>query len=85
MVSSESLELGGVLTSGTMFSFISGLNPSWPSFQGMVTLFSHITKLGWFDSDEDEFLFRAVITDQTRLLQGGEILILLFNNLLISG
>ena len=27
--------------------------------QGLVTLFSRITKLGWFDSDKDEFVFRA--------------------------
>ena len=78
-----------MLTSGTMFSFISGLYPSWPSLWSkawsLSSLTSDITKLGRFDSDEDEFLFRAVITDLTRIMQGGEILILLFNNLLISG
>ena len=40
--------------------------------QGMVTLFSRITKLGWFDSDKDEFVFRAVISDVTKFLQGEE-------------
>ena len=38
--------------------------------QGLVTLFSRITKLGWFDSDKEEFVFRAVITDVTKFLQG---------------
>ena len=38
--------------------------------QGLVTLFSRITKLGWFDSDKDEFVFRAVISDVTKFLQG---------------
>ena len=38
-------------------------------FQGLVTLFSRITKLGWFDSEKEEFVFRAVITDVTKFLQ----------------
>ena len=37
--------------------------------QGLVTLFSRITKLGWFDSEKEEFVFRAVITDVTKFLQ----------------
>merc|ERR1719412_715973 len=46
--------------------------PKLPQFvvQGLVTLFSRITKLGWFDSEKDEFVFRAVITDVTKFLQG---------------
>ena len=39
------------------------------TFQGLVTLFSRITKLGWFDSEKEEFVFRAVITDVTKFLQ----------------
>ena len=43
---------------------------SWLWFlQGLVTLFSRITKLGWFDSEKEEFVFRAVITDVTKFLQ----------------
>ena len=39
------------------------------TLQGLVTLFSRITKLGWFDSEKEEFVFRAVITDVTKFLQ----------------
>jgi exportin-7 len=38
--------------------------------QGLVTLFARITKLGWFDSKEDDFVFRNVIGDVTKFLQG---------------
>ena len=38
--------------------------------QGLVSLFSRITKLGWFDSDKEEFMFRAVIPDVTKFIQG---------------
>jgi len=38
--------------------------------QGLVTLFARITKLGWFDSKEEEFVFRDVIQDVTKFLQG---------------
>ena len=38
--------------------------------QGLVTLFARITKLGWFDSKEEEFVFRNVIQDVTKFLQG---------------
>ena len=37
--------------------------------QGLVTLFARITKLGWFDSKEEEFVFRDVIQDVTKFLQ----------------
>jgi len=38
--------------------------------QGLVTLFARITKLGWFDVKEDDFVFRDVINDVTKFLQG---------------
>ena len=38
--------------------------------QGLVTLFARITNLGWFDSKDDEFVFRNVIRDVTKFLQG---------------
>ena len=38
--------------------------------QGLGTIFSRITKLGRFDREKDEFVFRAVITDVTKFLQG---------------
>lgn len=46
--------------------------PKLPPFvvQGLVTLYSRITKLGWFDSEKDEFVFRNVITDVTKFLGG---------------
>ena len=46
--------------------------PKLPPFvvQGLVTLYSRITKLGWFDSEKDEFVFRNVITDVTKFLSG---------------
>ena len=37
--------------------------------QGLGTIFSRITKLGRFDKEKDEFVFRAVITDVTKFLQ----------------
>jgi exportin-7 len=38
--------------------------------QGLVTLFARITKLGWFDTKEEDFVFRNVISDVTKFLQG---------------
>ncbi|XP_044761440.1 exportin-7 isoform X1 [Coccinella septempunctata] len=38
--------------------------------QALVTLFARITKLGWFDSHKDEFIFRNVVNDITKFLQG---------------
>ena len=37
--------------------------------QGLVTLFARITKLGWFDTKDEEFVFRKVIQDVTKFLQ----------------
>lgn len=37
--------------------------------QALVTLFARISKLGWFDSDKDEFVFRNVVSDVTKFLQ----------------
>ncbi|XP_046658965.1 exportin-7 isoform X2 [Homalodisca vitripennis] len=46
--------------------------PKLPNFviQALVTLFSRISKLGWFDSDKEEYVFRNVISDVTKFLQG---------------
>uniref|UniRef100_A0A8D8RPF3 Exportin-7 n=2 Tax=Cacopsylla melanoneura TaxID=428564 RepID=A0A8D8RPF3_9HEMI len=46
--------------------------PKLPNFviQALVTLFARITKLGWFDSEKDEFVFRNVIQDVSNFLQG---------------
>ncbi len=38
--------------------------------QGLVTLFARITKLGWFDTKDEQYVFRNVISDVTRFLQG---------------
>lgn len=45
--------------------------PKLPGFviQALVTLFARISKLGWFDNDKDEFVFRNVVTDVTKFLQ----------------
>lgn len=45
--------------------------PKLPNFviQALVTLFARISKLGWFDSDKDEFVFRNVVTDVAKFLQ----------------
>lgn len=37
--------------------------------QALTTLFARVTKLGWFDSDKEEFVFRNVITDVSNFLQ----------------
>ncbi|XP_074039038.1 ran-binding protein 16 isoform X1 [Leptinotarsa decemlineata] len=46
--------------------------PKLPNFvlQALVTLFARITKLGWFDSHKDEFVFRNVVADTGKFLQG---------------
>ncbi|KAH0956372.1 hypothetical protein HN011_009423 [Eciton burchellii] len=46
--------------------------PKLPNYviQALVTLFARISKLGWFDSDKDEFVFRNVVSDVTKFLQG---------------
>ncbi|KAL1122988.1 hypothetical protein AAG570_003312, partial [Ranatra chinensis] len=38
--------------------------------QALVTLYARISKLGWFDSVKDDFIFRNVIHDITKFLQG---------------
>jgi exportin-7 len=37
--------------------------------QSLATLFARITKLGWFDMEKEEFVFRNVIGDVTTFLQ----------------
>jgi len=37
--------------------------------QSLSTLFARITKLGWFDMDKEEYVFRNVITDVSTFLQ----------------
>jgi len=46
--------------------------PKLPPFvvQGLVTLYSRITKLGWFDSEKDDFVFRNVMSDVNKFLSG---------------
>nr|CAD7587311.1 unnamed protein product [Timema genevievae] len=46
--------------------------PKLPNFviQALVTLFARISKLGWFDSDKEEFVFRNVVADISKFLQG---------------
>merc|ERR1719412_2266012 len=70
--SSQSLELGSRVDIRNYVLNYLWTQPKLAQFvvQGMVTLFSRITKLGWFDSDKEEFVFRAVITDVTKFLQG---------------
>lgn len=64
----------------TDFSFLSAgiyvLNylatrPKLPNFviQALVTLFARITKLGWFDCEKEEFVFRNVVHDTSKFLQ----------------
>ncbi|CAG2055364.1 unnamed protein product, partial [Timema podura] len=45
--------------------------PKLPNFviQALVTLFARISKLGWFDSDKEEFVFRNVVADISKFLQ----------------
>ena len=38
--------------------------------QGLVTLYCRITKLGWFDSEKDDFIFRNVMDDVNKFLSG---------------
>ncbi|XP_051896679.1 LOW QUALITY PROTEIN: exportin-7 [Pristis pectinata] len=37
--------------------------------QALIQLFARITKLGWFDCQKEEYVFRNVIADVTRFLQ----------------
>ena len=36
----------------------------------MVTLYSRITKLGWYDLEKNEFVFRNVMDDVNKFLGG---------------
>ncbi|XP_030756336.1 exportin-7 [Sitophilus oryzae] len=38
--------------------------------QAMVSLFARVTKLGWFDCPKDDFVFRNVVADVGKFLQG---------------
>jgi len=43
--------------------------------QTLIQLYARITKLGWFDCQKDDYVFRNVIADVTRFLQvGGAVL-----------
>lgn len=37
--------------------------------QALIQLYARITKLGWFDCQKDDYVFRNVIADVTRFLQ----------------
>lgn len=37
--------------------------------QALIQLYARITKLGWFDLQKDDYVFRNVIADVTRFLQ----------------
>ncbi|KAJ8316811.1 hypothetical protein KUTeg_004715 [Tegillarca granosa] len=39
--------------------------------QALVQLFARITKNGWFDIQEDDYVFRNVVTDVTKFIQSG--------------
>lgn len=45
--------------------------PKLPNFviQALVTLFARITKLGWFDCEKEEYVFRNVVDDTSKFLQ----------------
>ena len=45
--------------------------PKLPNFviQALVTLFAKITKLGWFDCEKEEYVFRNVVSDTSKFLQ----------------
>ncbi|XP_015191752.1 PREDICTED: exportin-7 isoform X5 [Polistes dominula] len=46
--------------------------PKLPNFviQALVALFARISKLGWFDVEKEEYVFRNVVGDITKFLQG---------------
>ncbi|XP_077991950.1 exportin-7-like [Glandiceps talaboti] len=46
--------------------------PKLPTYvtQSLIQLFSRITKLGWFDCQKDQWVFRNVVDDVTQFLQG---------------
>ncbi|XP_067656690.1 exportin-7-like isoform X1 [Haliotis asinina] len=39
--------------------------------QALVQLFARITKLGWFDINKDDYVFRDVVTDVGKFIQSG--------------
>lgn len=45
--------------------------PKLPNFviQALVTLFARISKLGWFDTHKEDFVFRNVVSDISKFLQ----------------
>lgn len=45
--------------------------PKLPNFvlQALITLFARISKLGWFDGEKEDYVFRNVISDISQFLQ----------------
>ncbi|XP_065226842.1 exportin-7 isoform X3 [Planococcus citri] len=46
--------------------------PKLPNFvlQALITLFARISKLGWFDGEKEDYVFRNVVNDISQFLQG---------------
>lgn len=45
--------------------------PKLPNFvlQALITLFARISKLGWFDGEKEDYVFRNVVNDISQFLQ----------------
>lgn len=45
--------------------------PKLPNFvlQALITLFARISKLGWFDGEKEDYVFRNVVSDISQFLQ----------------
>ena len=71
LVVSELCKLTADFVTGNYVLNYLATQPKLPNFviQALVTLFARISKLGWFDSDKDEFIFRNVVSDVAKFLQ----------------
>ncbi|KAF7236684.1 Exportin-7 [Varanus komodoensis] len=67
---SSSPELAEVVRGNYVLNYLA-TRPKLATFvtQALIQLYARITKLGWFDCQKDEYVFRNVITDVTKFLQ----------------
>lgn len=63
--------LADVLSTGNYVLNYLATRPKLAAFvtQALIQLYARITKLGWFDCQKDDYVFRNVIADVTRFLQ----------------
>ena len=61
---------GNIVAGNYVLNYLA-TRPKLPNFvlQALITLFARISKLGWFDGDKDDYVFRNVVNDISKFLQ----------------